>query len=105
MKSAVFYGVRDLRVEESPKPKVGSKEVLIRVKACGVCGTDIHIYEGDKGAAAVTPPTIMNFPVLWKKSGKKSQPVKSETVSVLIQTAIAETAFPAGKGQRITANT
>ncbi len=59
MKSAVFYGVRDLRVEESPKPKVGSKEVLIRVKACGVCGTDIHIYEGDKGAAAVTPPTIL----------------------------------------------
>ena len=32
---------------------------LIRVKACGVCGTDVHIYEGDPGAAEVTPPTIL----------------------------------------------
>lgn len=40
-------------------PKVGPKDVLIRVKACGVCGTDVHIYEGDKGAAEVTPPTIL----------------------------------------------
>lgn len=39
-------------------PMVGAKEVLIQVKACGVCGTDVHIYEGDKGAAEVTPPTI-----------------------------------------------
>lgn len=59
MKSAVFYGKHDLRVEESPIPEVGAEDVLIEVKACGVCGTDVHIYEGDKGAAAVTPPTIL----------------------------------------------
>ncbi|MBT9776366.1 alcohol dehydrogenase catalytic domain-containing protein [Clostridium sp. MCC353] len=59
MKSAVFYGKHDLRVEESPLPEVGEKDVLIEVKACGVCGTDVHIYEGDKGAADVTPPTIL----------------------------------------------
>lgn len=59
MKSAVFYGKHDLRVEEYEMPKVGPKDVLIQVKACGVCGTDVHIYEGDKGAAEVTPPTIL----------------------------------------------
>ena len=59
MKSAVFYGKHDLRVEESAKPTVGKRDVLINVKACGVCGTDVHIYEGDKGAADVTPPTIL----------------------------------------------
>ena len=59
MKSAVFYGKHDLRVEEQPMPEVGPKDVLIQVKACGVCGTDVHIYEGDKGAAEVTPPTIL----------------------------------------------
>lgn len=59
MKSAVFYGKHDLRVEEHEMPKVGPKDVLIQVKACGVCGTDVHIYEGDKGAAEVTPPTIL----------------------------------------------
>lgn len=59
MKSAVFYGKHDLRVENSPMPKVGSEDILIQVKACGICGTDVHIYEGDKGAAEVTPPTIL----------------------------------------------
>ena len=59
MKSAVFYGKHDLRVEEHEMPKVGPKDVLIQVKACAVCGTDVHIYEGDKGAAEVTPPTIL----------------------------------------------
>lgn len=59
MKSAVFYGKHDLRVEESAKPAVGRRDVLINVKACGVCGTDVHIYESDKGAADVTPPTIL----------------------------------------------
>lgn len=59
MRSAVFYGKHDLRVEEASVPQVGSQDVLIQVKACGVCGTDVHIYQGDKGAAEVTPPTIL----------------------------------------------
>lgn len=59
MKSAVFYGKHDLRVEEHECPAVGAHDVLIQVKACGICGTDVHIYEGDKGAAEVTPPTIL----------------------------------------------
>ena len=59
MKSAVFYGRHDLRLEDWDMPKTGPEDVLIKVKACGVCGTDVHIYEGDKGAAEVTPPTIL----------------------------------------------
>ena len=63
MKSAVFYGKHDLRVEEYAQPEVGPEDVLIQVKACGICGTDVHIYEGDKGAAEVTPPTILGHEV------------------------------------------
>lgn len=59
MRGAVFYGKHDLRMEDCPMPMVGEEEVLIEVKACGVCGTDVHIYEGDEGAAQVTPPTIL----------------------------------------------
>ena len=59
MKSAVFYGRHDVRVEDWNMPAVGPEDVLIKVKACGVCGTDVHIYEGDKGAAEGTPPTIL----------------------------------------------
>lgn len=72
MKSAVFYGRHDLRAEESPMPFVGDEDVLIEVMACGVCGTDVHIYEGDPGAAAVTPPTILGheFSGVIKEVGK-----------------------------------
>ena len=59
MKSAVFYGKHDLRLEERALPSVGKHDVLIKVMACGVCGTDVHIYEGDKGAAETNPPTIL----------------------------------------------
>lgn len=59
MKSAVFYGKHDIRIEEYAVPELDAHDVLIRVKACGVCGTDVHIYEGDSGAAECTPPTIL----------------------------------------------
>ena len=49
MKAGVFYSKNDLRVEEIPKPSPKSGEVLIKVKACGICGTDVHIFNGDKG--------------------------------------------------------
>ena len=58
MRSAVFYGKHDLRIEDHEMPKVGPKDVLIQVKACGVCGTDVHIYEGDKGAAEEYIPAL-----------------------------------------------
>lgn len=59
MKAGVFYGAHDLRIEEIPQPEVGEDEVLIQVKMCGICGTDVHIFEGDKGAAEVNPPTVL----------------------------------------------
>lgn len=59
MKSAVFYGKHDLRIEDRKIPEVGKNDVLIRIKACGVCGTDVHIFEGDKGAAECNPPIIL----------------------------------------------
>ncbi|MFI3171439.1 MAG: zinc-dependent alcohol dehydrogenase family protein [Eubacteriales bacterium] len=59
MKKVVFYGKQDMRIEESNMPSVGAKDVLIQVKACGICGTDVHIYEGDKGSADVEQPTVL----------------------------------------------
>lgn len=59
MKSAVFYGKHQVKIEEVQTPEPTANEVLIQVKACGICGTDVHIYEGDKGSAEVTPPTIL----------------------------------------------
>ena len=46
MKAAVLRGVGDLRLEELPDPKPAPNEALIRVKAAGLCGTDVHMWEG-----------------------------------------------------------
>ncbi len=42
MKAAVYHGPQDLRVEEVPVRKLKDNEVMIQVKYCGVCGTDMH---------------------------------------------------------------
>jgi len=41
MKAAVLYGQKDLRIEEIEQPKISADEVLVKVKASGVCGSDI----------------------------------------------------------------
>ncbi|MEM4497506.1 MAG: alcohol dehydrogenase catalytic domain-containing protein [Nitrososphaerota archaeon] len=57
MKAAVLRGPRTIRVEDLPMPKVGVNDVLMRVVACGVCGSDIAYYQ--RGRADVPPPIIL----------------------------------------------
>lgn len=58
MKAAVYHGKQDIRVEEVADKVIKDNEVLIQVKYCGVCGTDIHIFNGDGGSFEVNPPLI-----------------------------------------------
>src|SRR5262244_3235969 len=55
MRAGVYRDKGVVRVEEVPVPEVGEREVLIKVAACGICGTDIkkifHRY--------VEPPQIL----------------------------------------------
>lgn len=45
MKAARLKGVRDIALEEIPVPEISDTEVLIEVKYCGICGTDLHGYQ------------------------------------------------------------
>jgi L-iditol 2-dehydrogenase len=45
MKSAVLYGPHDWRIEEKKLTKPGNGEVLIKIKACGVCHSEIHQWD------------------------------------------------------------
>lgn len=78
MKAAVYHGVHDLRVEEVPVRELADNEVLIQVKYCGVCGTDMHIYNGDGGSFEVNPPLIPGheFSGVVAKIGDKVTAVK-----------------------------
>ena len=42
MKAAVFTGPYEFKICDREKPKPGPKEVLIRIRAVGICGSDIH---------------------------------------------------------------
>jgi len=57
MKCALLYGPFDLRIEDQDKPEIGPNEVLVGIKACGVCGTDINAYVGKKPKG-----WVMKFP-------------------------------------------
>jgi propanol-preferring alcohol dehydrogenase len=47
LKSPADVFQRPLSIEEIPKPQPGPGQVLLRVRACGVCRTDLHITEGE----------------------------------------------------------
>jgi len=57
MKALVLKGYNDLVYEEVPRPAVGADEVLVEVKACGICGSDIKGIDGSTGRRL--PPIIM----------------------------------------------
>lgn len=44
MKAALYYGNRDIRIEDVPEPAAGPGQVKVRVEWCGICGTDLHEY-------------------------------------------------------------
>ncbi|MFT2016551.1 2,3-butanediol dehydrogenase [Streptomyces sp. 796.1] len=56
MRAAIWYGAKDVRVEEAPVPVPGPDEVLIEVAYCGICGSDLHEYaDGPHAIPTHTP--------------------------------------------------
>ena len=53
MKVGMYYNNRDVRVEERPVPEVGEKDILIKVKASGICGSDVMEWYRIKRAPLV----------------------------------------------------
>lgn len=60
MRAARLHGVRDLRVETAPMPEPRPGDVLLRVRAVGICGSDLHHYlEGAIGSTKAQDPFIL----------------------------------------------
>ncbi len=71
MKAAVFTGNHAFQIQDMPVPEPGPEDVLVKVAACGVCGTDVHIFHGDKASAPVHPPVVLGheFAGIVRKTG------------------------------------
>jgi L-iditol 2-dehydrogenase len=57
MKALLLKNYKDLELVDFPTPEVGPNDVLIRVKACGICGSDVHGFDGSTGRRI--PPIVM----------------------------------------------
>src|ERR1039458_2459412 len=57
MKALVLKEYKKLTYEDVPAPECGPNEVLVAVKACGICGSDVHGMDGSTGRRR--PPIIM----------------------------------------------
>jgi L-iditol 2-dehydrogenase len=61
MLSAVWHGPNDMRLEDRPVPKVVPGSVLVKVKSCAICGSDLRIL-GD-GNSRISPPHILGHEI------------------------------------------
>ncbi len=57
MKSLLLSEYNHLEIADLPLPEIGPGEVLVRVEACGICGSDVHGYDGSSGRRI--PPLVM----------------------------------------------
>jgi len=57
MKALLLSQYNHLEIAELPEPKAGHGEVLVQVAACGICGSDVHGYDGSSGRRI--PPIVM----------------------------------------------
>lgn len=59
MKTVVFYGKHDARMEEKPMPKAGKGQMVVKIDYVGICGTDIEFYQHGELPPFVHLPTVL----------------------------------------------
>ena len=67
MKALVLNEYKKLDLKDVPKPEIGPLEVLVRVRSCGICGSDVHGYDGSSGRRI--PPVIMGHEAAGEVAG------------------------------------
>ncbi len=71
MKTAVYYNNNDIRIEERPRPEIKDGEILVRVKASGICGTDLMEWYRIKKA-----PRVLGHEMAGEIVGSRSDKFK-----------------------------
>jgi L-iditol 2-dehydrogenase len=72
MKVAVYYNNNDIKIEERPKPQIQQGEILVKVKASGICGTDVMEWYRIKKA-----PRILGHEIAGEIVESKSEKFKA----------------------------
>ena len=83
LRAAVYYGRRDVRIEDVPEPQLRPGHVKVKVEWCGICGSDLHEYV----AGPISIPTPGN-----------PHPLTGETLPVVLGHEFAGTVVEVGEG-------
>ena len=67
MNALLLTGYMRLEMAEMPLPEVGPEDVLVRVRACGICGSDVHGLDGSTGRRI--PPLVMGHEAAGEVAG------------------------------------
>jgi propanol-preferring alcohol dehydrogenase len=62
---------RPLRMEDVPEPRPGSREILVEVRACGICRTDLHVVEGE--LPMLRAPLVPGHQVVGRVAGRGAE--------------------------------
>jgi L-iditol 2-dehydrogenase len=88
MRQAVLTGPRRFAIEELPVPEIGPDEVLLRVAACGVCASELDIYQGAAGHASYPwRPGHEVSGVVERAGARVAAPAPGDPVAVFVTTA------------------
>ena len=70
MRVAVYYGIKDIRIEETAMPRMNDEGILLKVNACAICGTDNKVF--NYGYKKLTSPMIIGHEICGTIVGKGS---------------------------------
>jgi L-iditol 2-dehydrogenase len=73
MKAALYYGIEDIRIEERPVPEISENDILLKINACAICGTDLKVFM--HGYKNFKPPQIIGHEISGSVA-KKGHKVK-----------------------------
>ncbi len=68
MKALLLKNYKELEVVDMPTPEIGPDDLLVRVKACGICGSDVHGFDGSSGRRI--PPLVMGHEAAGEVAAK-----------------------------------
>lgn len=99
MKALVLTAYNRFSYEDIPDPQIGSEDVLIRVKACAICGSDVHGMDGSTGRRI--PPVVMGHEAagIIEKTGENVVGFKAGDRVTFDSTVYCGKCFFCGMGQ------